>query len=254
MLRAADRGWPDAHDTVLHEGDGAVSAFAPATVPAPQPALAGSRYGADQQPRFGMAAIVLAIHAVAILALVYLGPTVVQEKLTRMQVFDVKLTPPPPPSEPAKTQKSEVVKLAPAVQAPQVPVVTVVPPPMLVVSVAEPVAAVAAPAPPAPAPAPAPAPTTVQGGDLGTQMMSGKPPRYPIESRRKREEGTVVLALVLGLDGRVESISISRSSGFVRLDEAARDAVRSWRWAPTIRGGQPVKVRGVVEIPFVLQT
>ncbi len=91
------------------------------------------------------------------------------------------------------------------------------------------------------------------GGDLSAQMVSGKPPRYPIESRRKREQGTVVLALTLGLDGAVESLTIARSSGFSRLDDAARDAVRKWRWRPMIQQGQPVKVKGVVEIPFVLQ-
>ena len=84
-------------------------------------------------------------------------------------------------------------------------------------------------------------------------MVSGKPPRYPIESRRKREQGTVVLALTLGIDGTVESIAINRSSGHARLDTAAFDAVRGWRWQPTIRGRQPVRVRGIVEIPFILR-
>ena len=94
----------------------------------------------------------------------------------------------------------------------------------------------------------------VQGGDLGTQMIAGRPPRYPVESRRKREQGTVLLALTLGLDGAVESLSIAQSSGFARLDNAARDAVRGWRWKPVMRDGQPVRVKGVVEIPFVLRS
>lgn len=93
----------------------------------------------------------------------------------------------------------------------------------------------------------------MQGGDLGAQMVAGRPPRYPVESRRRREQGTVVLALTLGLDGGVETISLSKSSGFRRLDDAARDAVRGWRWKPFLRGGQPVKVSGDVEIPFVLR-
>ena len=93
-----------------------------------------------------------------------------------------------------------------------------------------------------------------QGGDLSAQMIAGKPPRYPIESRRKREQGTVVLTLTLGIDGAVDSIAISQSSGFARLDEAARDAVRKWRWSPVVRNGQPMRVKGVVEIPFVLRS
>ena len=84
-------------------------------------------------------------------------------------------------------------------------------------------------------------------------MVSGKPPRYPIDSRRKREQGTVVLALTLSLDGVVETIALAQSSGFKRLDDAARDAVRSWRWKPVLRNGQPMRVKGLVEIPFILR-
>ena len=94
----------------------------------------------------------------------------------------------------------------------------------------------------------------IQGGDLGARMVSGKPPRYPLESRRKKEQGTVLLSLILGTDGAVEQISVSRSSGFSRLDDAALQAVRRWRWEPVIRDGAAVKVKGLVEIPFVLQS
>lgn len=84
-------------------------------------------------------------------------------------------------------------------------------------------------------------------------MISGGPPSYPVESRRKREQGIVELLLIVGLDGRVEDISVSRSSGFHRLDKAAMHAVRKWRWSPTLRDGVAARVRGIVEIPFVLQ-
>jgi protein TonB len=84
-------------------------------------------------------------------------------------------------------------------------------------------------------------------------MIAGKPPRYPVESRRKREQGTVLLALTLAPDGSVDTIAVARSSGFSRLDNAALDAVRRWRWKPMVQQGQPVRVKGVVEIPFVLQ-
>lgn len=67
-----------------------------------------------------------------------------------------------------------------------------------------------------------------------------------------REQGTVVLRLLLHLDGTVADIRIARSSGYSRLDEAARNAVQKWRWSPTVRDGIAVQVSGVVEIPFVL--
>jgi len=94
----------------------------------------------------------------------------------------------------------------------------------------------------------------VQATDLMARMVAGKPPRYPIESRRKHEEGTVLLSLVLGLDGSVQRISIARSSGFERLDKAALQAVRDWRWQPMMRNGAPITVQGVVPITFELPT
>lgn len=84
-------------------------------------------------------------------------------------------------------------------------------------------------------------------------MISGDPPRYPMESRRRKEQGIVELSVVVGIDGRVETISVSRSSGHSRLDDVALRAVRKWRWEPTLRNGVATKVRGIVEIPFVLQ-
>jgi protein TonB len=166
----------------------------------------------------------------------------------------VKLdSPPPPPTEKPKPQERqlEAVKLAVVPQAPPPPIVLA--PPMQTPPLA-PAPVFAAPAPPEPSPPAPPAPpAVVQAGDLGAQMVSGRPPRYPVDSRRQREQGVVLLALTLGIDGRVSSISIARSSGHARLDNAARDAVRQWRWSPVLRSGVAVIVKGVVEIPFVLQ-
>jgi len=79
------------------------------------------------------------------------------------------------------------------------------------------------------------------------------PPSYPVECRRRKEQGTVFLAVVLATDGTVANVSIARSSGSERLDKAALQAVRKWRWSPTIRNGAPVMVQGTVDIPFILK-
>lgn len=96
------------------------------------------------------------------------------------------------------------------------------------------------------------APSVVSGGDLSATMIEAVPPKYPYESRRLKEQGTVVLDVQLGTNGLVERIAVRSSSGYPRLDKAALEAVRRWRWSPTVRDGQPVAVRGVVEIPFTL--
>ena len=222
---------------------------------APSSSQPVERYGARSRPNILAITAILALHALAIGALIQVRNHVQRMQETKLTVVNLSPPPPPPAAEtpPSPPSRPEVVAPPPIVQtpAPPLPQVQTTPDPVPVPTPAP--VAVAVPGPPAPAAPPAP-PSMVQGGDLGTQMIVGKPPRYPIESRRKREQGTVVLALILGLDGAVESVSLSQSSGFSRLDNAARDAVKGWRWKPTIRGGQPVRVKGVVEIPFILRT
>ena len=228
--------------------------IAPPAMPVPAPAVAVDRYGARSRPNLPVILLILLLHAAVILALVQVRQNYIRAKEAKLTV--VNLTPPPPP--PAAQQdtpppsKPEVVAPPPIVQtsAPAPQIATTPDPAPRPTSVA---VASAVPGPPAPVVAPPAPPSTVQGGDLASQMVAGKPPRYPVESRRKREQGTVVLSLTLGLDGAVEAIGVSHSSGFRRLDDAALDAVRRWRWKPMMRDGQPVRVRGVVEIPFVLQ-
>lgn len=227
----------------------------PTSTPTPATASApASRYGQSRSPNWPVIAFILAIHAVAIMAIMHVRHQVQRREEAHLAVVNLTPPAPPPPAEdtpPPPPSKPQIVAPAPVVKlpapAPQV-ATTPVPPPVAINA-----PAVNAPAPPAVFAAPSP-PSTVQGGDLSAQMVSGKPPRYPIESRRKREQGTVVLALTVGTDGTVEAISIARSSGFSRLDDAARDAVRKWRWRPLMQQGQAVRVKGVVEIPFILQT
>lgn len=214
------------------------------------------RYGEGRQSRLPAILIAIAVHALLAMALAGLGYRVV--KTREDSLIAVNLAPPPPPPSPSKPAPPESQTLQTSIQPAPVTVPAPVPRPVIamVPTSAPPVPVMAIAAPPAPVaappPAPAASPSTVTSDALGTRMISGQPPRYPVESRRKKEQGTVELALVLGLDGRVESIAVAQSSGFARLDKAALDAVRRWRWAPTVRDGAPVKVRGTVEIPFVL--
>jgi protein TonB len=96
------------------------------------------------------------------------------------------------------------------------------------------------------------APAPARAVDLDENRISGNPPKYPIESLRKKEQGTVLLHLTVGADGSVTDIVIARSSGFERLDNAALRAVRAWRWRPMMRAGQAVAVTGDMPIPFTL--
>uniref|UniRef100_UPI001E2FA5EB energy transducer TonB n=1 Tax=Roseomonas rosulenta TaxID=2748667 RepID=UPI001E2FA5EB len=75
------------------------------------------------------------------------------------------------------------------------------------------------------------------GTDAGQRNA---PPDYPPESRRRGEEGVVRLALRVGSDGSVEAAEVAVSSGHPRLDQAAVEAARRWRFRPAMQGGLPV--------------
>jgi protein TonB len=212
----------------------------------------------------GSAVAALALAAAAFWSFQFLGvvpPPAPTRALTVVTLAD--LTPPPSAPDTPVAQPDELPRVPPPSVEPRI----VVPPPIVVTPAPAPAMAVAlAPVPPAPtitapaasvtqaAPGPsAPSPAPAEGGDLSSRMISAQPPTYPVDSRRLREQGTVVLSVLLATDGRVERLSIARSSGFPRLDHAASSAVRRWRWSPTMRDGQPVPVQGNVVIPFVLR-
>ncbi|MEO7936824.1 MAG: energy transducer TonB [Dokdonella sp.] len=75
-------------------------------------------------------------------------------------------------------------------------------------------------------------------------------PRYPMESRRRGEQGTVLLRVLVGRDGLPIDIDIARSSGYRALDRAAREAVLRWRFRPVQINGVNVEARGMVPIKF----
>ncbi len=75
-------------------------------------------------------------------------------------------------------------------------------------------------------------------------------PQYPMQSRRRGEQGTVLLRVLVGRDGKPVDIEIAKSSGFHALDRAAREAVLRWRFRPVQINGVNVEARGLVPIKF----
>lgn len=65
---------------------------------------------------------------------------------------------------------------------------------------------------------------------------------YPEASRRMDEEGSVALKFLIGTDGKVKESSVEKSSGFRRLDEAARKGlVAKCQFKPGTENGHPVE-------------
>ncbi len=108
------------------------------------------------------------------------------------------------------------------------------------------------PAPPPPAPTstapaitqttpPAAAPTApaIRTGAVIQPGAHCAKPDYPSASRRMEEEGTVTLKFLIGVDGKVMQADIEKSSGFTRLDEAARNALSKCQFRPGTVDGKP---------------
>jgi protein TonB len=78
-------------------------------------------------------------------------------------------------------------------------------------------------------------------------------PPYPSRSRFAGEEGTVLVKVSISPLGAVLDAQVERSSGYQRLDEAALQSIRSWRFAPATRGAQAVASWVSVPVKFILK-
>jgi protein TonB len=75
-------------------------------------------------------------------------------------------------------------------------------------------------------------------------------PVYPAESKRKRERGTCVLRVMVDSNGRPAQIQVERSSGFERLDSAAREAVEKAMFRPYEVNGVAQPAQVLIPIEF----
>jgi len=94
-------------------------------------------------------------------------------------------------------------------------------------------------------------PYRVGGGVSAPKPLYTPDPEYSEEARKAKYQGVVVLWLVIGADGHPREIQIARRLG-MGLDEKAVEAVRTWRFDPARKDGQPVAVQMNVEVSFRL--
>ncbi|HEX4879821.1 MAG TPA: energy transducer TonB [Limnobacter sp.] len=162
--------------------------------------------------------------------------------------------PPPPPAPPPpapKPQPKPAPVPKPASKPEPTPMAAPKPEPAAEASPAP----AAPPAPVAPVqqarPAPeAPAPVTPPRTDAA--HLNNPAPQYPALSRRLGEQGRVLLDVYILPDGSVGEIKLNKSSGFDRLDNAALQAVKTWKYVPAKRGDKPIPYWYVQPVSFVL--
>jgi len=88
-----------------------------------------------------------------------------------------------------------------------------------------------------------------QGGNIQPAVLiSRKEPEYPKIAKQSHAKGAVVLTATIGTDGTIKKVKVI--SGHPMLTRAAEDAVRQWKYKPTLLNGQPVEAETQVTLNF----
>lgn len=101
--------------------------------------------------------------------------------------------------------------------------------------------------------APAPAPAAVSAPRFDAAYLQNPAPVYPALSRRMKEQGKVMLRVHVSPNGAADQVELRDSSGSVRLDTAALETVKRWRFLPARQGEQSVPAWVLVPISFYLE-
>ena len=100
-------------------------------------------------------------------------------------------------------------------------------------------------------PPPPQAPVRVGGNIKDPKKIKDVQPVYPPIAQSARVQGIVIIEATIGKDGSVKDAKVLRSVPL--LDQAALDAVRQWKFTPTLLNGVPVAVIMTVTVNFTLQ-
>jgi TonB family protein len=98
--------------------------------------------------------------------------------------------------------------------------------------------------------------TTAQASKIGNGVAAPAllykiEPSYSVEARAAKAQGTVVLLVVIGTDGKASDVELRKGVGY-GLDEQALDAITQWTFKPGMRDGMTVPVQATIEVNFRL--
>lgn len=91
----------------------------------------------------------------------------------------------------------------------------------------------------------------VGGGVSPPRVIYQVDPEFSEEARKAKYQGTCTLMLVVDTAGHPSNIRVASSLG-MGLDEKAIEAVKNWRFEPSMKDGHPVRVEIAVEVEFHL--
>ena len=90
----------------------------------------------------------------------------------------------------------------------------------------------------------------ISSGVMAGNLLVKNAPQYPAIAKAARIQGAVVLAATISKSGTIQNLRVV--SGPPMLQQAALDAVSSWRYKPYLLNGEPVEVETTVNLIFTL--
>ncbi len=222
-----------------------------------------------QKTNKGWSVVLSGIVQTVILGILVLIPLIYTEALPKAMLSTLLVAPPPPPPPPPPPQpvKTIVKPVARLIQSGKLMQPRAIPKEVAVFKEAElppdiitnsgavggvfggipgqNIVQNAAPPPPKPA-----APQRIkQGGQVtAASIINQTRPVYPPLARQARIQGNVLLHAIIDKDGRVAQLEVI--SGHPLLVQAALDAVKQWRYKPTLLNGDPVEVDTQITVTF----
>ncbi len=107
------------------------------------------------------------------------------------------------------------------------------------------------PPPPPPPPPPPAAPTFQEIEFVRKRRIAGSEPSYPANALKNEVEGTVVVKLTIGPDGKITDMVVMQTHP--AFERTVRDALAGWKFSPHIVNGQAVSIYTIVKFTFQLQ-
>lgn len=93
-------------------------------------------------------------------------------------------------------------------------------------------------------------PINVSPQIMAGNRINGPQIKYPVEAKKKKIQGTVVLHAIIGKDGTIKQLKAV--SGPKILEKSSLEAVRGWTYKPYLLNGNPVEVETIINVVYTL--
>lgn len=95
------------------------------------------------------------------------------------------------------------------------------------------------------------APRIRVGSTFGPKLIRHVRPKYPAAAKTAKVEGTVRFDATIAKDGTIRDLQLV--NGHPLLVDAAREAIKDWRYEPPMLYGEPVEVKTAIDLSFSLR-